>query len=68
MAAFQHGDVIHLYLKMKSSTWPTLLDFFSSETTVPLDGTLGKVEKLLCKAVATQVFNESTIKEKIAKF
>lgn len=53
---------------MKSSTWPTLLGFFSSETTVPLDGTLGKVEKLLCKAVATQVFNESTIKEKIAKF
>lgn len=24
---------------------------FSSETTVPLDGTLGKVEKLLCKAL-----------------
>jgi len=41
--------------------------FFSFETTVPLDGTLCKVEKLLCKGVATQVFNKSIVKEKIAK-
>lgn len=39
---------------------------FSFETTVPLDGTLGKVEKLLCKAVATQVFYQNIVKEKIA--